>query len=71
MSLMRAAVSDEVNDTKTGHFPATNDLFPRDNVQDKPHLATIAKRFSAMARSSYKEMSAFAPLVGAKQTSTH
>src|SRR5262249_17509068 len=34
---------------KTARSPATNDLYPGDNAQDEPHLATIAKRFSALA----------------------
>ena len=30
----------------------THDLSPEDSAQDAPHLATIAKRFSARARTS-------------------
>jgi hypothetical protein len=30
--------------------PATNDLFPGDSAQADPTAATIAKRFSALAR---------------------
>src|ERR1700687_1666919 len=36
--------------SRQGASPATNDLLPGDNAQDEPHLATIAKRFSALAR---------------------
>ena len=31
-------------------LPTTHDLSPEDSAQDAPHLATIAKRFSAVAR---------------------
>ena len=33
-----------------GASPATNDLLPVDNAQGWPHLATIAKRFRALAQ---------------------
>jgi hypothetical protein len=36
-----------------GASPATRDLSPGDNAQDEPHLATIAKRFSALALPGY------------------
>jgi len=34
---------------RSGGFPATHDLVPEDSAQDEPYLATIAKRFSALA----------------------
>ena len=37
----------------------THNLCPEDSAQDAPHLATIAKRFSAMARLGRGVMSAF------------
>ena len=36
--------------SRQGTSPATNDLFPGDSAQADPTAATIAKRFSAMAR---------------------
>jgi hypothetical protein len=34
--------------------PATHDLCPEDSAQDGPQLATIAKRFSALALLAHK-----------------
>src|ERR1700681_1830391 len=38
--------------SRQGASPATHNLFPGDSPQDEPHLATIAKRFSALAQSA-------------------
>ena len=62
-----AASSMNVSDIsirKIATTPATHDLSPKNSAQDKPHLATIAKRFSALALNVEKGMSAQMSAVG-------
>jgi hypothetical protein len=69
--IMRGAVcSMKVNGTLTRQAttPATHDLCPEDSTQDGPQLATIAKRFSAMAHRVESLRCEGSDAIGAKRT---